>query len=156
MTSARFTNEDHTFGEFIRANGEVTNGPLPPNAGDIRAEYDAWIAAGNEPEPYVEPTAPVPEEIADWQFWGQLRAMGVVTPEEAMAAIGNGAIPAIINDAIEALPITSEQKMDIREQVMGAVNFRRHNAQTEFLRQMMGWSEEATDALWSAASQRGA
>lgn len=53
--SARFTNENQTFGVFVRASGEETSGPLPPNAGDILSEYQAWIAEGNEPEPYVAP-----------------------------------------------------------------------------------------------------
>jgi hypothetical protein len=52
MPSARFTDPAHSSGIFIRDNGDVTEGPLPPNAGDIREEYDAWIAQGNEPKPY--------------------------------------------------------------------------------------------------------
>jgi hypothetical protein len=55
MTAAFFTDQAHTTGGFVRPNGEQTSGPLPPIAGDVRAEYDAWLAAGNKPAAYVPP-----------------------------------------------------------------------------------------------------
>jgi hypothetical protein len=58
MTAARFTDQQHTRGIFIRPSGEETHGSLPPGAGDLRAEYEAWLAAGNTPDPYVAPDAP--------------------------------------------------------------------------------------------------
>jgi hypothetical protein len=64
MTAARFADPEHTNGAFTRRSGEEVHGPLPPNAGDVRAEYDAWIAAGNTPDPYVAPAAPPPSFLA--------------------------------------------------------------------------------------------
>lgn len=55
---ARYTDEAHTMGSFIRPDGTATNGPLPPNSGDIAAEFYAFIAAGGGVDPYV---APAPE-----------------------------------------------------------------------------------------------
>jgi hypothetical protein len=43
------------------------------------------LAAGNTPDPYVLRLVAVSEEIADWQFCGQVRAMGVITTDESQA-----------------------------------------------------------------------
>lgn len=52
---ARFTDPDHTRGEFLRLSGDLVAGPMPPTAGDIRFEFDIWKAAGGVEQPYLPP-----------------------------------------------------------------------------------------------------
>lgn len=52
---ARYTDPAQTRGSFDLASGGTYFGALPPEAGDVLAEYQAWIAAGNTPDPFAEP-----------------------------------------------------------------------------------------------------
>lgn len=69
MVSARYTNADHTIG-ILSINGTDWSGPIPPNAGDLRAIYDRWAQEGGVAEPYVAPPMQAPREVTDpLDFW---------------------------------------------------------------------------------------
>jgi hypothetical protein len=48
--------------DVLTIDGVDRFGPLPPNSGDLRATYGAWIAAGNKPAEYEQP-GPGPDII---------------------------------------------------------------------------------------------
>lgn len=62
---AWFADASGTVGYFVRPNGEQWFGSIPPTAGDLRAEFDAAIAAGGTIGDFVppEPAAAVPPQI---------------------------------------------------------------------------------------------
>lgn len=148
--SARFTNEAETFGEFVRPGGQITIGPLPPEAGDIRAEYDAWIAGGGAVEPYTAPPTSVPSSISDRQFFQQLALDDVISEEEAEAAVATGTIPAAMLALIDALP--EAQRFGARMMLKGATVFERHHPLTVTIGTLYGWTEAEIDQLFQNAA----
>jgi hypothetical protein len=55
MRSAKFTNPEHTMGEFVLADGTVTSGPMPPLGGVARDEFVLFIEDGGVVAPFVGP-----------------------------------------------------------------------------------------------------
>lgn len=60
---AKYTNAEHTQGWFIRLNGVTVHGALPPDSGDIKVEFDAFMARGGTVEDY-DPAAAEPDPVS--------------------------------------------------------------------------------------------
>jgi hypothetical protein len=116
-----------------------------------RAEYDAWVAEGNTPDPYVPPQPPVPAEISDRQFFQQLAIAGIITPTEAIAAVATGTIPAALKALVDQLP--TDQMFGAVMLLAGAVSFARAHPLTEAIGAAYGMTPAQIDALWIAASK---
>lgn len=110
-----------------------------------------WEAVGNAIPVYVEPPAPVPEEISDRQFFQQLAILGLVTQEEALAAVMTGTLPAAMENFIAALP--EEERFPARMLLSGATGFRRSHPLTTEFGAMQGMDAADIDNLWRQASQ---
>lgn len=115
-----------------------------------RAEFEAWIATGNVPEPYVPPPPPVPTAISDRQFFQQLAIDGVITEEGAENAVANGSIPAAMLTLIGALP--DAQQFGARMMLKGATVFERYHPLTVTIGTLYGWTEPQIDELFRAAA----
>ncbi|ETR75851.1 hypothetical protein X566_17985 [Afipia sp. P52-10] len=87
---AKFTDEVHSFAEFMRPNGIVVHSALLPVAGGIRIEYDA---SGGVVDPYEPPPPPVPTSISDRQFFQQLPTDGVISEAEALLRLAGSRPP---------------------------------------------------------------
>lgn len=72
----RYTDPEHTQG-VITLDGVDYSGPIPPNAGDLRALYDAALDSADI-TPYAPPAVP-PRQ------WTPLEFMELFTPEERKA-----------------------------------------------------------------------
>lgn len=57
--------------------------PTDPANADY-AEYLAWVAAGNTPDPYIVPPAPVPTTVSRFQARAALHAIGMLGTVEAL------------------------------------------------------------------------
>ena len=124
---------------------------IPPDAANRDyAAYLEWVAAGNEAAPYVAPLPPVPQEISDRQFFQQLAVMGLITEDEAIAAVAAGTLPAAMAAFIDQLP--AEQQFAARMALQGATTFQRSNALVETFGAMQGMTSAEIDDLWRAAS----
>lgn len=77
--------------------------PVAPGNVDY-VEYQAWRAAGNTPEPYAPPPAPVPARITRRQCAKQMKVMGLITGAEAVAMTMTGTPPAMVAQMIQTLP----------------------------------------------------
>lgn len=126
----------------------IADGAWIPNysANRDRAEYEAWLSAGNVPEPY-QPM--VPETIADWQFFQQLAVLGIITQDQALASNG-GVIPPPLLDIIEQLP--SANKFQAKMRVGGATVYHRDHWLTIAIGEAYGWTPAQIDDFFRAAA----
>lgn len=122
--------------------------PDDPDNSDRRA-FEIWQAAGNVPDPYVAAEV-VPESISDRQFFQQLAAQGVITQEDALAAVKIGAIPAALQQVIDGLP--PGQQFGASMIVSGATIFQRHHPLTIAIGAASGWTADQIDAFFRAAA----
>lgn len=106
-----------------------------------------WLM--DEPPP---PDPIPPSVISDRQFFQQLAIAGVITQDEALAAVCTGTIPAALLTIIDSFEDPG-QKFAAKMLVSGAVAFERTHPMTLALASAMGWSEQQINDLWSAASQ---
>lgn len=99
------------------------------------------------PDPPVVPY--VPQVISDRQFFQQLAVQGVITQDEALAAVCTGTLPASLAALVSALP--AEQQFGADMLLKGAVQFDRSHPLVPALGQAFGWTAAQLDALWTAA-----
>lgn len=103
----------------------------------------------------VDPAPPapslVPQTISDRQFFQQLAVQGIITQDEALAAIGPGTLPAALGALVSNLP--AEQQFPASMLLKGAVQFERQHPMVAVLGQAFGWTSDQIDDLWRAASR---
>jgi hypothetical protein len=134
----------------------VADGAWIPNDPANRdwQEYQQWLADGGVPDPFtpfgLPPPPEFPNEISDRQFYQALAQAGEITEDEALAAVGVGAIPARMMDAIALLP--AEQQFPARMLASGNVIFRRDSPMVAMLQHNLGWTDAQTDGLWKLAA----
>lgn len=116
---------------------------------DTRAKPDAAAIEAEVARLAALPPPP-PQQISDRQFFQQLAIQGVITEDEALAAVQTGAIPASMMPAISAL--ATDEQFAAKMAVSGDTVFVRGDPMTEAIRVLMGWTPAQTDALWVAAA----
>jgi len=109
------------------------------------AALDAVIAA-HDPNRIVPPPA-----ISDRQFFHALAKRGLITGEEAKAAVKTGEIPAALQVVINNLP-PEYNRFDVEMLISGATVFERHHPTTQVIASTFGWSREQTDEFWRFAA----
>lgn len=92
------------------------------------------------------PPPPVPESISDRQFFQGLAVQGLITEDEALAAVATGTIPAAMQAFIAALP--EGQRFGARMVLCGAVEFHRSHPLVSAFGQMQGLDAAGLDDLW--------
>lgn len=113
-------------------------------------EYLAWLAEGNEPEPYVPPP-PVPQSITRRQCAVELRERGLITPLEALNMTRYGVPPAMIQASFDAMP---EVDKIVAETDFAADTYMRSNPLLIQIMSSTGASSADIDAFFIAASAR--
>ncbi len=93
----------------------------------------------------------MPESVADWQFYQTLAIAGTITPQEALAAVKSGGVPAALRKFIDGLP--ADKRLGAEMWIAGATTFQRRHPMTEAMGVSMGWSEDQLDAMWIAAAK---
>jgi hypothetical protein len=109
-----------------------------------------WQYINGEVIEYVAPPI-VPDIISDRQFFQQLAIAGLITEDEALAAVMTGTIPQAMEAFVEALP-TGQQQFSARMVLCGATTFERSHPLVQAFGAAQGMSDEQIDQLWIDAS----
>ena len=112
----------------------------------IAGEFGA-IAEYVEKEP--EPKS-IPDEISRRQFFQYLAVLGIISRQEALAALQSGAIPAPLQAIIDELP-TEDDQFEAQMFIIGAQNFDRLHPLSDTVRLALGWTVEQKDDFWREA-----
>lgn len=132
------------------AEGSSDRAWIPDDAQNVdRQLFQAWLAAGNVPDP-ATPSNPVPSIISDRQFFQQLAMQGVITQDEALAAVKTGEIPAALKQAVESLP--PGRQFEATMIISGATTFQRTHPLTVAIGTACDWTDAQIDALFRAAA----
>jgi len=91
-----------------------------------------------------------PAAISDRQFFQQLALQGIITQEEALAAVKAGAIPMALQRLINGLP--ADRQFAATMIITGATTFERNHPLTIAIGAAYGWTSDQMDALFSAAA----
>lgn len=97
------------------------------------------------------PPPPVPASISDRQFFQQLAMQGVITPDEALAAVRTGVLPAALQQLISTMP--TDKQFGATMMMAGATVFERDHPLTIAMGTAYGWTATQIDALWRAAAE---
>ncbi len=121
-----------------------------------------WVPAAGATQPQIDAgdnvvaTIPIdykppPQIISDRQFAQALKMAGVITFQEAMAFVQVGAIPALLQVAIDAIE-DQETRETAEMLVSGATEFYLMHPMSIALGVALGWSNEQRAALWTSAA----
>jgi hypothetical protein len=128
----------------IPAGKTVTGSTLTDDGTAIRR---VWTLA--DAPPFVEP---VPQDISDRQFFQALALRGLISNEEALAAVKTGEIPSAMSSFITVLP--ADEQFSAQMLLCGATVFERSNALVPafMAAQTPPMTSADIDALWTFAA----
>lgn len=116
------------------------------------AEYQAWLAEGNIPDPADPDPVYVPSLISDRQFFQQAAVLGIITQAEALAAVQTGAIPSVLQTIVDGIA-DPDQKFAATMLLSGATIFERYHPFTNAVGAALGWTPDQVDQFFVAASK---
>lgn len=94
----------------------------------------------------------VPQIISDRQFFQQAAISGIITEDEALAAVSIGAIPTVLQTIVDGIPDSSQQ-FAAKMLLSGATTFDRSHPLTEVVRASLGWTTAQIDQFFIDAFQ---
>lgn len=140
-------------GAQIRAGDQFEIGDQKYPGGWLATATDDELAALsiaiNVVDDPPSPPEPVPD-ISRRQFFQQLPILGVITEDEALAAMG-GAIPAALAALVAALP--EDGRFSAKMLLTGASTFQRDHAVTREFAAAYQWSDAQVDQFFAAAAR---
>lgn len=110
--------------------------------------YQGWVAAGNTPNPAA--SLPPPQWVTDKQFFQAAAQTGIITQDEAVTFMANGAIPSALATAISQLP--AGEQFAAKMAIIGARNFYRADPLVIALSAAMGQTSAQVDTLFTLAA----
>lgn len=123
--------------------------------------YKAWLAQGNSPTRIASMdelkdvliaagVINVPQTISDRQFFQQLAIAGIISQEEALAAVKTGDIPAALSGFIAALDDAARFNAEML--LSGATVFQRNHPLTDAIAAAQGMTPAQVDDFFRAAA----
>jgi hypothetical protein len=101
--------------------------------------------------PPATPIPPsIPTEISDRQFFQQLATQGIVSQDDALAAVKVGILPSPLQAIVNGLP--ADQQFSAEMLLCGAIAFQRSHPLTAAISAAYGWTAEQVDAFFIAAA----
>lgn len=127
--------------------------PPEPSSGFVRVFTGSGWSYQSIDEPGSDPVETpedfVPNKISRRQFFQQLAMSGMITTEEALAAVQVNAIPAAMNAFLDTMEPAA--KFSAQMNLCGASVFERDHPLVIAYASTMGLTSEQIDALWKAA-----
>lgn len=123
--------------------------------GDAAPRPDDWAGVAPPPAsadaPIEAAGAPsdVPAVVSDRQFFHACARAGLVTQDEALAAVRTGDLPAMLQDIVDLIPPPYD--FDVRMALQGESTFRRAHPFVEMIGRSLGWSHDQVDDLFRLA-----
>ncbi len=114
------------------------------------SQRDAALAERDALAAQLAALQAAPSAISDRQFFQALAQAGAITPDEALAAVMTGRLPAAIEAAVSSLP--EDQQFAARMLLSGATTFERGHPMVTQLGAALGYDDAALDVLWKSAS----
>lgn len=145
----RSANESDTV--IIKIDGDAQFQFILDADGPLQAEYQAWLSDGNTLEPYEIPRPPVPQQISDRQFFQQAAVAGLITQDEAIAAVATGTIPVVMQTIVDGIS-DADQKFAATMLLSGATIFERSHPLTEAVGASLGWTSDQIDQFFTQAA----
>lgn len=93
----------------------------------------------------------VPETISRRQFYQELANRGMITKDEALAAIVTNTLPAELEAMVDAI-VDDEIRWQARMLLAGAAEFKRNNWFVGFFAAMKSLSIEYMDDFWGSGA----
>jgi hypothetical protein len=117
------------------------------------ADYLDWVDNGGivNPAQQMLPVM-VPQTISDRQFFQQAAIVGLLTTDEAIAAVATGTIPAVLQTIVDNIEDPAQQ-FGAKMLLAGATVFDRNHPLTEVVGATLGWSSTQIDDFFIAASK---
>jgi hypothetical protein len=116
---------------------------------EIGGTYINGIYTPLPPPPPLPP--PVPAAISDRQFFQQLAVQGVITPDDALAAVKTGELPTALRQLVSAMP--PDKQFAATMMIAGATVFERYHPLTIAMGTAYGWTAAQIDVLWRVAAE---
>lgn len=95
-------------------------------------------------------TPDVPPVISDRQFFQNLAVHGLITQEEALAAVQVGALPSGLEYLVSQMP--QDTQFAARMLLSGATQFERYHPLVASFASAYGWTQQELDGFWIEAS----
>ena len=92
----------------------------------------------------------VPHEISDRQFFQTLANRGLISKQEALAAVKVGELPPAMLALIGQI-LDEDAAFAVEMAISGATIFERDHPDTELLAYLYGWDDAALDDIWIEA-----
>ncbi|GAB9186051.1 hypothetical protein [Bradyrhizobium diazoefficiens] len=143
MAEYRLTTPDPD-GSVIRTTDSACI-PADPANTDWR-DYQAWLADGGVPDPYVEPPPPAPQQVSNRQFYQQAAVDGLISQNDALEAM-SGTLPGPVDSYVRSLPSAMQFGAEMRFKATG---FPRDDQYVTGLLQFLGAAD--IDQFFIAAS----
>ena len=116
------------------------------------AEYQEWAAAGNTPLPAEVIRNPSPREISDRQFYQQAAIAGMITKEDALAAVRTGFIPAPLQAVVDTVA-NPDEKFLAEMLLSGATIYKREHPLTDAIGAAFNMTPDDVDAFFIEAAK---
>lgn len=124
--------------------------------------YKTWLALGNAPTRIASMdelkdvliaagVINVPQTISDRQFFQQLAIAGIISQEEALAAVKTGDIPAALSGFIAALDDAARFNAEML--LSGATVFQRNHPLTNAVAMAQGMTADQVDEFFRQAAK---
>ena len=131
--------------------------------GNLRFVADDYVLQANEHEGRTDGSLPRIQDLPGWapppeslpnisrrQFFQAAAGRGMITQDEALAAMQHGTIPAQMQEAIDTLP--HDQKFAAEMMLSGANEFERNHPMVQKFGEIMGLPAPALDEIWRYAA----
>lgn len=139
-------NSDEYLGDAVIAAWNADDTEQPDEAA-LLALINKYQAVWN-----ALPKDPPPATINRRQFFQRLAVIGIISNQDAIAAMQSGVIPAPLQAIIDDLP-TENEKFEATMLIIGADSFQLAHPLTEVVRLKMGWTEEQRNNFFLEASK---